>query len=390
MDQSEAVTFKNPAKVNAGYRALETIAMELTWRGSSRPLLLLDSTSRKVKKRIVKSFQGSQMALLIHHMDGQLPMTDTVVKLSRCYKTNGCDAIIVSGSPALLDVARLLNVAVSHDNPSPLHQMVVTDHLPPLVAVISESGQALHLTESVILEGRHFGAIDLMPSLIIIDDRFAAKINGQPALSDALATLTLACETLAFGQADHFRQVYARSALETVATHLPSVLIKPGKRPSRTSLLTAELSAGLAAGTRSCHPSWVFAGQIADQTTFAKGMVAALILPAALAQGETLLRGRPDLLLTALGSNDHYGIVCMQKPDPWDAVLDCLNKLLDHIRSITPSCLPQNLHQSGLGIDRLAAVATHAAEKLDKSWDIPTLEKILKHSALTRTTPKVV
>jgi len=384
MNRPEAAIFKNPAKINAGYRALETIPRELTWRGSSRPLLLLDSTSRHVKKKIVISFQGSQMALLIHHMDRQLPISDAVSKLIHCYQTNGCDAIIASGAPALLDMARLLNMAVSQDNPLPLHQLVVTDHLRPLVAVICESGQALHLTESINLEGRHFGAIGLMPSLMIIDDRLTAGIRWPSALSDGLATLTLACETLTFGQADHFRQIYAHSALKGVVTHLPSVLLKPRKHSSKTSLIAAELCAGLSAGMRRCHPSWVLAGQIAAQTSFAKGMVAALTLPFALDQGRTLPHGRPDLLLMALGDNDCNSKVCTQKLDPWDAALDCLNQLLDHIRSIKPGCLPQNLHRSGLGIDRLEAVATHAAGTLDKTWDVPALEKILKRAILIR------
>jgi alcohol dehydrogenase class IV len=394
MDLSEAVIFKNPAKINAGYRALETIAMELTWRGASRPLLLFDATTSKIKKNIVKSFQGAQIALLIHHVDGQLPMADAVSELIRCYQTNGCDAIIVSGSPTLLDVARLLNLAVSQDKPLPVHQLVVKDHLSPLVAVLSESGQALHLTESLILEGRHFGAISLMPSLLIIDDRLTAEINVQSAFSDILATLTLACETLAYGQADHFRQVYAHSALQTIVTHLPSVLAKPKKPSSKSCLLTAELSAGLAAGTRSCHPSWILAGQIVDQTAFARGMVAALILPAALAQEKTRSRSRPDLLLTALADNDYYSMVCKEKLDPWNAVFNCLNQLLNHIRSISPGYLPQNLHGSGLKIDRSAAQAAHAAEKLDKLWDAGALENILDRCALSQSdhgcvTPKV-
>jgi hypothetical protein len=86
----------------------------------------------------------------------------------------------------------------------------------------------------------------------------------------------------------------------------------------------------------------------------------------------------------ALGDNDCNSKVCTQKLDPWDAALDCLNQLLDHIRSIKPGCLPQNLHRSGLGIDRLEAVATHAAGTLDKTWDVPALEKILKRAILIR------
>lgn len=386
MDLSETIMFKNPAKINAGFRALETIPMELTWRGSSRPLLLLDSTSRNVKKKIVKSFQGSQMALLIYHMDLQLPIIDAISRLIRSYKANGCDAIIVSGSPLLLDIARLLNLAVSQDNPTTLEKWVVTDHLRPLVAVISDSGQALHLTESVTMEGRHFDAIGIMPSLVIIDDRLTAEIKWQSTLSSALATLTLASETLAFGQAGHFRQVYAHSALKAIVTHLPSVLLKPKMRPSKTSLLAAELSAGLSAGTRGCHPSWVLAGQIAAQTTLTKGMVAALVLPSALIQAKTLSGGRPDMLLTALGGNDYYCMVSTQKREPWDAARDRLNKFLDHLRSIKPGCLPQNLHRSGLGIDRLEALATHAAGKLDKLWDITALGRILKHTVLIQST----
>jgi alcohol dehydrogenase class IV len=384
MDLSEAVLFKNPAKINAGYRALETIPMELKWHGAFCPLVLLDSTSRKVKKKIVNSFQGSQMALLIHHMDGQLPITDAVDNLFRSFKANGCDAIVAGGSPALLDMARLLNVAVSQDNPNPLHQLVVPDHLQPLVAVICDSSQALHLTASVSLEERYFDAIGLMPSLMIIDDRLTAEIKWTSALCDALATLTLACETLAFGQADHFRQIYAHSALKAVFTHLPSVLAKPNNRSSKTSLIAAELCAGLSAGTRSCHPSYVLAGQISSQTMLAQGMVAALVLPFALAHGQRLLRGRPDLLLAALEGNDYYSMVCTQKRDPWDMAGDCLHKLLDHVRSIKPGCLPQNLHQSGLGIDELDAAATHAARKLDKLWDVPALRKILQHATQIR------
>jgi alcohol dehydrogenase class IV len=386
MDLPETVMFKNPAKINAGFNALETIPMELTWRGSSRPLLLLDSTSKSVNKKIVNSFKGSQMALLIYPMDIQESITDAVIKLIHSYKANGCDAIIASGPPMLLDVARLLNLAVSQDNSTTLDKLVVTDHLRPLVAVISDSGQALHLTESVTTEGRCFEAIGIMPSLVIIDDRLTAGIKWQSTLSNALAALTLATETLAFGQAGHFGQVYAHSALKAIVTHLAPVLLKPKLRPSKTSLLAAELSAGLSAGTRSCHPSWVLASQIAAQTSLENGLVAALVLPSALEQAKTLSSGRPDMLLTALGGNDYYCMVSTQKRDPWDATHEYLNKLLNHLRSIKPGCLPQNLHRSGLGIDRLDALATHAAEKLDKLWDVTALGRILKHTVLIQST----
>jgi hypothetical protein len=77
-------------------------------------------------------------------------------------------------------------------------------------------------------------------------------------------------------------------------------------------------------------------------------------------------------------------MACTQKRDPWDAARDCLQKLLDHARSIKPGCLPQNLHQSGLGIDELDAVATNASRKLDKLWDVPALRKILRHATQIR------
>lgn len=382
MDLPGAAKFNNPAKINAGFRALETIPVELMWRGASRPLLLLDSTSRNIKKTIVKSFQGSQLALLIHSLDRQSTLSDSVSALLRSYTTNGCDAIIACGSPTLWDVARLLSLTISQGNSTQHHKLVVPDHLAPLVAVISKSGQALHLTEAVTLEGDHFSAIDLMPSLMIFDDRLAIEVEEHSALCNALATLTLACETLAFGRACHFSQVYAHSALTEVVAHLPTVLRKPNKRPSKTSLFVAEFSAGLSAGTRGCHPSWVLADQMADQTTLAKGMIAVLMLPSALTQAKALSCGCPDLLLKALGGDDYYSRVYHQNLDPWDAALDRLNKLLDDLRSIKPGCLPQNLPWPNFETDRLATLATLAAGKLDQLRDVPDLGKILRNTAL--------
>jgi alcohol dehydrogenase class IV len=384
MDLPESSQFKNPAKINAGFRALETIPMELMWRGASRPLLLLDSTSRNIKKRIVKSFQGSQLALLIHSLDRQLTLSDTVSALIRSYTTNGCDAIIACGSPALLDVARLLNLAISQGRSTPHHKLVVSDHLEPLVAVISGSGQALHLTEAVTFEGDRFRAIDLMPTLMIFDDRLAIEAENHSTLCNALATLTLASETLAFGRAGHFGQVYARSALTAVVAHLPTVLRKPNMRPSKTSLFVAEFSAGLSAGTRGYHPSWVLADQMAAQTTLAKGMIAVLMLPSALTQAKALSCGRPDLLLKALGGDDDYNRVYHQNLDPWDATLDRLEKLLDDLRSIKPGCLPRNLPWPSFETDRLATLTTIAAGKLDQLRDVPDLGKILRNTALTQ------
>lgn len=384
MDLSDAIIFKNPAKINAGSLALETIPLELIWRGASHPLLLLDATCRSVEKQIAKSFQGSQTALLIHHMDRQLPIPDAIVKLVHSYKTNGCDSIIVSGSPELLDIARLLNLAVSQEDPSTLNDLVVTDHLKPLVAVISDSGQALHLTESAIMEGHRFEAIKIMPSLVIIDDRLAGRIQWQSCLPDALAALTLASETLAFGQTNRFHQVYAHSALKAIVNHLPSVLLKTKARMSKTSLLGAELFAGLSTGPRNHHPSWALANQVAAQTTLPMGMVAALMLPSVLAQAKAVAKGRPDMLMTALGGDGFYSKVCANNLDPWDETLECLHNFFDHIRSLKPGNFPKNLHRSGLGIDidRLDAMATEAAGKLDGIWDVPDLGKILKHTVL--------
>jgi alcohol dehydrogenase class IV len=382
MNPTEIVQFKNPAKINAGFHALETIPMELMRRGVYRPMLLLDSTCRKMEKHIIKGFQGSNMALLIEYSDGHMDIAAAVAGLVRGYHANGCDAIIAAGPPTLLDIARLLNVAVSQQGSfTSLSNLAVTDHPRPLVAVIFEPGQALHVTESIRMETYGFEAVEIMPSLIVIDDCLSNEAKWQSALSCALAALNLASETLAFGPSVPFTQVYAHSALKEIVSHLPPA-ISTSKSGSRTSLLAAELHAGLSAGRRDHHPTWALSSQIALQLTFSRNIIAALVLPSTLAHMKRSPGGRVDLLLSALGGSDFYSMVAAKKFDPWEKAVECLNIFLDRVRLLKPGYLPQNLFGFGVGADQIAAMATKAADSLDTIWDIRSLKKILRHSVM--------
>lgn len=381
MNYSEVITFTNPAKINVGFRALETIPMELTWLGASHPMLLFDPNERHVERTVLKGFQGAQMALLCHRVEHCHPQPDAIAELSRAYKSNGCDAIIACGGPDLLDLARLLYLVVSKIDPAVRPSMRSAGLLlRPLVCIVTDAGQVLRLTEKSVVMDTRTEADAIMPSLIVIDDRLSAAIKWYACLPNALATLALAAETLALGEADHFKRAYARSALRAVVTHLPTVLSKSGGPFPKTALASAELWAGLAAGTRRHHPSWLLGNQMAMQTDLPMGTAAALVLPSALAQARTLPHGRPDLLLSAMGDFGPFETAISDAANQWDQALGGLITFIEKIRRLKPNAVPSGLPRSAWGIEQVNAVAAKTAGQLDDMWDGPKLCEIVKDS----------
>jgi len=245
MTQSPTFSFFCRTKINCGEKALEHLPIELEALDSRMPMVL--AAARGGAGVVVSAFRGSGLTLAVVEGLSMPPTPEQAAQLAGLYHRHHCDAIIAVGAGALVDLARGVNVLVSHQSDA-LAAFAGKDRLAgplrPLVVVPTAGGIALDTSATVMVGPVGLESPLLMPDLAVIDPRLLANHDPKVLAAMALAALAHAVEAATGPRCSPALEIYALAALRLVAGHLIDAVQSKDRRQKALALVNAAVLAG--------------------------------------------------------------------------------------------------------------------------------------------------
>lgn len=251
--------FVNSAKLLAGEYALENIPSEMRLLGSSRPMILSDSTLEKIGtvSALIQALSKGGMKPSAVYTD--IPLDSSIEKvneISAVYRENNADGIIAIGGGSVIDTAKGLKMLISQGGRDIMNyvgsEMLVRGQSVPFTAIPTTSGTGSEATGvAVIKDGERkvkleFISSFLLPDIAVLDVRALESMPARITALTGLDALTHAIEAYSCLQKNPISQCYALSAIKLIVENLEEAIRKPKDKKARISMAIASYIAGAA------------------------------------------------------------------------------------------------------------------------------------------------
>lgn len=240
-----------PVKTNSGNRALEHLPFELEALSARKPLIVTDKhvARQGLVRKMINAFKDSGVMIGIFDSIPDVPDMQLVTELSNIYRNGEHDAIIALGSGSIVNVAKVVNIAVSY-NVKILSDLagdnLITHPLGPFVLVPTLAGTGYETSRFAFIENLTFSSYFLMPDLVIIDSRMVRSESDQTTVATAMIALAHAAETYTGPTKNPLTDTYAYAAIQYIKDTLITVLHTPRDTAGRLALANAASMAGCA------------------------------------------------------------------------------------------------------------------------------------------------
>jgi alcohol dehydrogenase len=386
-----------PAKTASGFKALEHLPGDLGALNARRPLIITDPSSTREGRvqQIAKAFRTSGLTLGVYDGIGPDAGMDTVKDLFDLYLDRGFDAILALGSGPTVDLAKVVNIAVS-GQPEDLNRCQGVDRidhpLNPLVFIPAGSGTGTECAGEASVGDRTYCSAHLIPDLVTIDPRMIGDPAPMRIVSGAMAALTHAAEAYVCPRPHPFAESYAQLAIGFVMAHLLDVVraaMAPKGKMARLADGFSLKKDRLALVNAACMAGYVYAntprglaarlGQAAGRGGEVDPALAmGILLPCALEyhahrQGRDLSR----ILRPMVGLERYCATPAGQR---FAAAMGSLRHLGNELFVLTETAVPRTLEDAGLTRNALEAVAQSVAAQ-DPDEDLArACRTILEHA----------
>lgn len=367
-----------PAKTGSGFKALEHLPADLGALNARKPLILTEkkSTQEGLIQQIVKAFRTSGLTLGVYDGIGPGADMDTVKELFGLYLDRGFDAIIALGAGPTVDLAKVVNIAVS-GQPEDLTRCQGVDGidhpLNPFAFIPVASGTGRECAGEAILGDRSYSSRYLMPDLVTIDPRMLTDEEPLGLVSTAMAALTYAAEAYARPRSNPFAESYAQIVIGFVMQHLldavGAAMAPKGKmarladglslKKDRTALVNATCMAGYVSANTPPGLAERMGREIGRHHEVEPALAMGILLPYTLEyharrQGLDLSR----ILRPMVGLEVFCSTPAGQR---FDSAMGRIRQMCNELFVLTETAVPRTLEDAGLTRDALAAVAEAAA-----------------------------
>ncbi len=245
---SDSFEFTCPIKTNSGKKALEQLPAELDALNAKRPLVITgkELVSKCIIKKFTKAFGDSGMTIGIFDGVTKNPDWKLIDELKKVYSEKKYDSIIALGSGVIVDVAKVLNIAVSLnvDSKKIAKDPAVKGQLKPFVIVPTATGSGLETSRFAHFQGTVFSSFYLMPALIIIDPRMTRAESKEDMAAAALASFARSVEAYIAKSKNPLTDAYAYAAIGFVAGNLATAVKKPCNKKSSLAIANAVAMSG--------------------------------------------------------------------------------------------------------------------------------------------------
>ncbi len=360
-DSSNLVLWSFPTRVVAGEGAAKQCANEARQLGGTRVLLVSDRGIEKAG--LLEPIRESLDAAGLPHAAAldvsSNPLESEVLAAARVFEDFRADLVLAVGGGSVLDVAKLVRLAVTH--PAPLAQYDdaigggtrIVEPLPPMIAVPTTAGTGSEVGRSgvVTLEATNTKTVifapSLLPNVAILDPVMTATM--PPFMTAATGMDALAhCIEAYSALGDHpMADAIALGGVRLCHRSLRAATESPGDLKARTEMLKAAMMGAVAfqKGLGACHS---LAHPLSTEFGLHHGLANAICLPAVLDFNRVVIPDRIAEIAHQLG---------VRGDDEGTLSFECAGAVRALRRSLG---LPSDLRSQGIqesDLQRLAGLA---------------------------------
>jgi len=368
---SDSFEFTCPIKTNSGKKALEQLPAELDALNAKKPLVITgkELVSKCVIKKFTKAFSDSGMTIGIFDGVPENPDWKLIDELKKAYSEKKYDSIIALGSGVIVEVAKVLNIAVSLnvDSRKIAKDPAVKRPLNPLVVVPTAAGSGLETSRFAHFQGTVFSSFYLMPALIILDPRMTRAESKEEMATAALAAFARSVEAYIAKSKNPLADAYAYAAIGFVAGNLATAVEKPCNKKSALAIANAVAMSGTAMSNTTAGLISNLGQALVEMFQLPYGIGMGICLPYILAYYQKKGGYNIAQLLLPLSGPDLYAAT----PDSskTDRALTIVGGMLRELYETVENKMPKTLKAAGVPQYMLADILEKLSLADDAAFD---------------------
>jgi len=387
--------FVCPVKMISGKRALELLPVELNALNATRPFMMIDQTQSGKKRlnTLIKAFGDSGMHIGIYNMAGLDQNMAAIKQLADVFQEKECDSVIVVGEGALVDMAKVMNMAVSGNFPETsagVNSEPVQGTLKPLIHIPTHCGYGFESSPRAQVGNTTCISVHLMPAIILIDPRMIESESPQAIFNASMIALAHAADAYTGIAKNPLKDAYAFTAIQLIKTNLVNVLQNQAGLEGKLALVNAAAMAGCtlqptqsddtSGGADRLHfgMTGVLAQAASELAHLDYGVCLGLLLPFTLEFHLSSDSAFGADLLPALSDAD---TVAATTPHLRAAVaINRLRHFLHELHAATNGKIPRTLAEAGMPRFILNDIAAKVLEKGVKRYTLDDYITVLEHA----------
>ena len=388
--------FMCPVKTGSGAQALEHLPSDLAALDARKPLILTEKRNREkgLVGHLVQAFKTWNLTLGVYDGIDESSNLDTVKDLYKLYLDRGFDCIIALGNGNVMNVAKILNIAVS-GKPEDLKRVKdggpISDPLKPLIYIPVISGSCTETSGDACLDGMCVSSTFLMPDIVTIDPRILLDEDPEKVVNTGMAALTYGIEAYMAADANPVTQTYAQLAIDFVINNLENLvkgsLIERGKiktliheftvKKERIALVNAACMAGYVYANTARGLASTLGMQVAEACGIPAGIAMGILLPYAMEV--TVKTKGADLSSVMRPMAGIETFCCTPEGQRFDYAVNRIRLLQNELFNLTSGRIPRTLEDMRISKKTMEDIAGKVGDGTN-GFDKDLCLMILEHA----------
>ncbi len=283
--------FLNPSVNFMGPGCVSVLGERCKILGMKKPLIVTDEFLAKLENgpvaQSVASLEAAGIEYVVFTGAEPNPKVQNCYDGLALYRESGCDSIITVGGGSAHDCGKGVGIAATHDKNLTEYAGIelLTNALPPLIAVNTTAGTASEVTRHCVLTN-----LDTKLKFVIVSWRNVPLVSFNdpmmmldipPALTAAtgMDALTHAIETYVSVDANPVTDAVAIQSIKLIANNLRQAVANGHDVKARENMAYASLLAGMAFNNGNLGYVHAMAHQLGGQYDLPHGVANAMLLP---------------------------------------------------------------------------------------------------------------
>jgi alcohol dehydrogenase len=249
MDITNGFAFTCPFKTNSGNKALEHLPVELAGLNAFKPLII---TSRELAGwkaiwTLKNAFGDSGMTMGIFDEVTDTADLNVVEQIRDIFVKGQYDSIIALGGGVVVDVAKIVNLAVSQkvaDASKISGETAIRDPLGPFVVIPTAVVTGMETSKYAFLNRKQFVSVHLMPDLVVLDPRLTRAYDSKIIAEAGMAAFGRTLEAYIAPNKNPFMYAYAFAALHFIRENLTDAVKKCCDKKASLAVANAAAMSG--------------------------------------------------------------------------------------------------------------------------------------------------
>ena len=351
MNLTNGFAFTCPFKTNSGNKALENLPVELAGLNAFKPLIITsrELAGRRAISTLKNAFGDSGMTIGVFDDVTETADLNVVEQIRDIFVKGQYDVIIALGGGIIVDVAKIVNLAVSQkvaDACQLSPATAIRDPLGPLVVIPTFAVNGMETSKYAVLSGKTFTSVHLMPDLVVLDPRLTRAKDGKTVAEAGIAAFGRTLEAYIAPDKNPFMDAYAFTAMRFIRENLALAVKKRCNKKESLAVANAVAMSGCVISNTDQNVLHRL-GQVFQNTVHVHpgviiGMCLYPLLDDTMKKGNSLVSN----LLLLLGGDDKYA--AMPEAGRTGAALREVYGFTYEIYSMLKGKMPQTIREAGI------------------------------------------